>query len=211
VAYALTYSLLVSSIQSYNENSSDKFAAQIPQFISNGENRVAADMKQQGFQSVVAGTFVAGVNGAVVSKPAFWRETISFNYKDPVLGWQPIRIRALEYLKNFWPLQGSTSPPRFYADYNFENFLVAPSPDQAYAFELAYYARLEPLDATNQTNWLTFNAPQVLLYACLLEAALWLKNSELIALFQGQYNDQKSSILQENAERLGDRNEAVAR
>jgi hypothetical protein len=175
------------------------------------ENRLATDMKQQGFQSVVSGTFTVGAAGAVIAKPAFWRETISFNFKDPTVGWLPMRLRALEYLKNFWPLQSATQPPRFYADYNFTNFLVAPSPDQAYDFELAYYARLDPLGPDNQTNWLTVNAPQCLLYACLLEAQLWLKNEAKAAFWKAQYDDQKGGLMQETAERLGDRSEVVTR
>lgn len=211
MAFSLTYTTLVDQITSYNENASPKFLAQIPVFINNAENRVATDLKQQGFQAVVTGVMTVGANGAVLPKPAFWRETVSFYYKDPVLGWQSIALRALEWCKNFWPKQASVAAPRYYADYNAQNFLVAPSPDAAYPFELAYYARLEPLDSTNQTNWLTFNAPQVLLYACLLEAAIWLKNGDLVAQYQAQYNDQKSAVLQENLERLADKNEVVAR
>lgn len=211
MSVALTYTSLVSQLSSYTERTDVAFVAQIPSFIMLAENRVATDMKQQGFQSVVSGTFTAGTLGAQIAKPAFWRETISFNYKDPVNGWMPLRLRPLEYLKNFWPIQASIQPPRFYADYNAANFLVAPTPDQAYAFELAYYARLEPLDSTNTTNWLTLNAPQCLLYASLLEAYIWSKNAGKVQEFQGHYDNAKAGLLQETAERLGDRTEVVTR
>ena len=144
---SLTYSSLLTQVPGYLERSDAALTAQLPTLVMLAENRLATDMKQQGFQAVVKGNLAA-----TIEKPAFWRETISFNYKDPVTGWQPLRLRALEYLKNYWPVQSSTSIPRFYADYNFQNFLIAPSPDSAYEFELAYYARLDPLDDTNQTN-----------------------------------------------------------
>lgn len=209
---ALTYTSLVEEIPSYAERSTDsKFLAQIPTFIMLAENRIATDMKQQGFQGVVRGTMTAGGVGAVMEKPSFWRETISFNYLDPVTGWQPMRLRALEYLKNFWPLQSSTQPPRFYADYNFNNFLIAPSPDQDYDFELVYYARLQPLSEENNVNWLTINAPQCLLYACILEAFMWTKNAAKVAEWTAHYNSAKAGFIQETAERLGDRTEIVTR
>jgi hypothetical protein len=209
---ALTYTELVAQIPGYCERPNDAaLIAQLPMLIMLAENRIATDMKQQGFQSVVSGAFTVGSMGAVVAKPAFWRETISFNYKDPVLGWKPIKMRALEYLKNFWPLQSQMNPPRFYADYNFQNFLIAPSPDVAYPFELAYYARLEPLDATNQTNWLTLNAPQCLLYACILETQLWLKNTAKAQEWEAHYAAAKQGLMQETAERLADRAEVVTR
>lgn len=203
---SLTYSSLLTQVPGYLERSDAALTAQLPTLIMLAENRLATDMKQQGFQAVVKGNL-----SATIAKPAFWRETISFNYKDPVTGWQPLRLRALEYLKNYWPVQSSTSTPRFYADYNFQNFLVAPSPDSAYEFELVYYARLDPLDDSNQTNWLTLNAPQCLLYACILEAQLWLKNDAKAAFWQSQYDNQKQGLLQETAERLGDRSEVVTR
>lgn len=211
-AAELTYTSLSEQLISYTERSNDSaFLAQIPYFIMMAENRIATDMKQQGFQSVVDGAFTAGGAGAQFPKPAYWRETISFNYKDPVLGWQPMRIRSLEYLKNFWPLQSNTAAPRFYADYNFTNFLITPSPDQDYEFELVYYARLDPLSSDNQTNWLTVNAPQCLLYATLLEAYIWAKNSVKAQEFKGLYDESKAGLAQETAERLGDRNEVVTR
>jgi hypothetical protein len=211
MAVTLTYDSLVEQLPGYVERTDAAYAAQIPTLIMLAENRIATDMKQQGFQSVVAGTMTAGGNGAIIKKPAFWRETISFNFKDPTVGWLPLRLRSLEYLKNYWPLQSVLGQPRFYADYNSANFLLAASPDQAYPFELAYYARLQPLDSDNQVNWLTANAPQALLYASILESHIWLKNADKTQEFQGHYDNAKNGLLQENMERLGDRNEVVTR
>jgi len=208
----LTYDSLVEQIPGYCERPNDAaLIAQLPMLIMLAENRIATDMKQQGFQSVVSGSLIPGGSGAVVQKPAYWRETISFSYKNAYNKWVPLNIRSLEYLKSFAPNQSTTSAPRFYADYNFNNFLVAPSPDTAYEFELVYYARLNPLDILNTTNWLTFNAPQCLLYACILEAQLWLKNTAKSQEWEGHYNLAKAGLLQETAERLADRAEVVTR
>jgi hypothetical protein len=210
-AASMTYDSLSTDLPSYLERTDTAFAEKVPDFIMLAENRIAADLKQQGFVSVVKGNLVQGVGGASMAKPAFWRETISFTYKDPVYGWQPMRLRSLEYVKNYWPIQASVNPPRFYADYNAQNFYVAPSPDQGYPFELSYYARLQPLDSTNQTNWLTLNAPQALLAACIVEAYLWAKNTSKAAEWDAIYENRKGALIQENQERLSDRTEAVTR
>lgn len=212
MAEALTYASLADQIVSYCEKVGDaKLTAQVPFLVMLAENRIATDLKQQGFQSVVTGQFQVGANGAVLAKPAFWRETISFTYKHPTEGWKPVRLRALEYLKTYWPLAAATDQPRFYADYNALNFFIAPSPVAAYDFELAYYARLQPLDSDHQENWLTRNAPQILLYACLLEANMWLKNADKAAFWAAQYETQKASMLQENAERINDKTQTVTK
>ena len=210
----LTYNELVRQLPNYLQRPDTAFADQIPTFISLGENRLATDMKQQGFQTVVTGNLPLLPS---MAKPAFWRETISMTIRapndevPPVVEASPVYLRSLEYLNNYWPNVTATGKPKFYADYNVSNFKFAPTPDVAYPFELVYYARLQPLDENNQTNWMTLNVPQVLLYACLLEGALWVKNATTIANWQGQYDSAKASILQENQERLGDRNESVTR
>jgi len=197
--------------RSYLERSDDALLGQLPTLVALAENRLAADMKQQGFLSVVRGRFTASALGAVLAKPSFWRETVSFNYQDPVTGWTPIKLRDIGYLRNFWPLQSTLGSPRFYADYNATHFLLAPSPSSDFEFELSYYARLQPLCADNQTNWLTLNAPQCLLYATIWEAQLWLKNEGKAKFWEDNYNNQKSAIQQENAERLADKTEVVTR
>lgn len=209
--FALTYDNLLTQVPSYLERIDAALLGQLPALVALAENRLAADMKQQGFLSVVQGEFEPGANGAVMQKPAFWRETVSFNYKDPVNGWSPIRLRDIGYIRNFWPIQATLGYPRFYADYNATHFLLAPSPLEAFDFELSYYARLQPLCEENQTNWLTVNAPQCLLYATILEAQLWLKNESKAAFWENNYNTQKGAITQENAERLADKNEVVTR
>jgi hypothetical protein len=51
-----------------------------------------------------------------------------------------------------------------------------------------YYELPQPLDDANQQNWLTNYAPNLLLYACLLEATPFLKNDERIATWQSMYD-----------------------
>jgi hypothetical protein len=71
-----------------------------------------------------------------------------------------------------------------------------------YDFELAYYERPEPLSDTNQTNWLTQYAPQLLLYGSLLEAQPFLKRPERVAEFQALYDRALQGVSQESSRRI---------
>jgi hypothetical protein len=87
--------------------------------------------------------------------------------------------------------------------------LIAPTPDVAYAFEVLYYERVQPLDSSNQTNWFTIYAPQALLYGSLLQAMPFLKNDERIPMWQGQYKLIMDTLMAEDKLRLADR-QAIA-
>lgn len=201
----ITYTELLKLIPAYLEQRGEAFKAQIPIFINLAENRIATDMKQQGFQAVVTGQMALS---NVQPKPVFWRETLSFNYK---LGgvWKSMSLRSLEYLKRYWPDTEEKAPPVYYADYNINNFYVAGTPGLPYDFELTYYARLDPLSETKNTNWLTMNAPQALLYATLLEAAMWLKNPAAEQKWMQYYQIAAGGQVTEDQARKEDRNSRV--
>ena len=99
----------------------------------------------------------------------------------------PILLRSFEYARSFWPNQAETSPPQFYADYGYYNWLISPTPDQNYPFNLSYLETPQVIDITYQTNYLTEFMPEVLLKAVLLEAMLDLKNDERIPVIQSEY------------------------
>lgn len=99
----------------------------------------------------------------------------------------PILLRSYEYARSFWPNQALTSPPMFYADFGYNSWLISPTPDQNYPYQLAYLETPQVIDINYQTNYLTEFMPEVLLKAVLLEAMLDLKNDERIPVMEGEY------------------------
>jgi hypothetical protein len=144
----------------------------------------------------------------VIEKPARWRKTVSMNI---VVNGQrkPVLLRKYEYLREYWPNATQQEEPKFYADYDYNHWLVAPTPDDDYAFEVSYYDRVQPLDSSNQTNWFTEYAPQALLYGCLLQAMPFLKNDSRVPLWQQLYVSAVNSLKTEDVSRIADR-QAIA-
>jgi hypothetical protein len=99
----------------------------------------------------------------------------------------PLLLRSYEYARSFWPDQSLTGAPKFYADFGYNSWLISPTPDQNYPFQLAYLETPQVIDSTYQTNYLTEFMPEVLLKAVLLEAMLDLKNDERIPVLEGEY------------------------
>ena len=205
-ASVMTYDSLVENIQSYLERNDTSTLDKIPLFIMLAEQVIASQIKFLGNLTVNTSTMTAGAN--VIDKPARWHKTVSMNIT--VAGERfPIFNRRYEYLREYWPDPAQTEVPKFYCDYDYTHWMVAPTPTLAYDFEVLYYERVQPLDSSNQTNWFTIYAPQALLYGSLLQAMPFLKNDDRVPLWQGQYKLIMDILTAEDKLRVADR-QAVA-
>ena len=206
MAVSMTYNSLYDDISSYLERTDTATLNKIPTFIMLAEQVLASEIKFLGNLTVNESTMVAGE--PVIMKPARWRKTVSMNV---TVGTErrPIFLRTYEFLRQYWPDQTVEDVPKYYADYDYSHWLVAPTPDDTYSFEVMYYEEVQPLDETNQTNWFTLYAPQAMLYGSLLQAMPYLKNDERIPMWQAQYDKIVAQLKTENIQRLGDR-QAVA-
>ena len=205
-AAVMTYDSLVDDISTYLERTDQATLDKIPTFIMLAEQVIAAEIKFLGNLTVQQSTMVA--TQPVIDKPARWHKTVSMNVV--VAGErQPIFLRKYEYLREYWPNATDTGVPKFYCDYDYTHWLIAPTPAQAYSFEVLYYERIQPLDSSNQTNWFTIYAPQALLYGTLLQAMPFLKNDERIPMWQSQYDKIMQVLKVEDVTRIGDRQATV--
>jgi len=204
-SWVMTYDSLTSTVLQYLERKDASVVNAIPTFISLAEFEIAQEIKTLGQLQVAEATMTA--DNALLQKPARWRKTVSMsvtvNNKK-----QPVYLRKYEYLKNYWPDADQTDVPLYYADTDWEHWYIAPTPDQAYAFEVLYYERISPLSSANQTNWLTQNAPNAMLFGTLLQAMQFLKNDQR-TIFQQKYTEALQSLKSEDVARVGDR-QAVA-
>jgi hypothetical protein len=210
MATTTTFTTLKEDIRRYLERgftlASDQLVyEQIPRLINLAERRIARELKVEGLINVLTGTMSPGL--AVYPKPDRWRSTVSFNFGtgDQDNEYNQLFPRSYEYVRSYWPNRSDTDVPLFYAEYDYNNWIVAPTPDQAYPFEVLVYQLLPLLDETNQTNWLTDYAPQVLLYASLLEATPFLKNDERIPVWQQMYDRSAQALNGEDLSKILDR------
>lgn len=171
---------------------------QLPRLITLAQRRIARELKIQGFIRAVSTPLSVGV--AVYLKPDRWRDTVSMTVNG-----QPIFSRAYEYLRSYWPVESETATPQFYADYDYQHWLITPTPAATDTLEILYYEQPRFLDEETQTNWLTEYAPDLLLYATLLEATPFLKNDERMQMWQTTYDRAAQALSGEDLKRILDR------
>jgi hypothetical protein len=185
----MTYTSLVARVISYLDRNDASTAARIPDFISDAQQMLSLACKTIGQESYITGVFVPGTS--VYQKPANWRRNISMNVgsQDDAGAYNvrnPVLLRTYEFLRDYTPdsaLVADRALPQFYADYGFNNFLVAPTPDLAYPFEFCFIGLPDPITPINETNWWTNFAPQVLFNAVMSEAMFFLENYERAAAY----------------------------
>lgn len=208
MAVTMTYSSLVGDLQSYCERGGSNDAltyAQIPSIINRAERVLGRMVKIMLMCNPVISAFAGSTN--TYQKPDRWRETISLNFGSGTSNntRNPVFPRSYEYIRTVFPDDTQTGAPQFYAEYDYEHFVVAPTPDQAYPFELNYYQLPPYLADTNQTNWWTDYAPELLFAASMLELTKYLRDDPRIAIWQQDFQTLLDAINTEDMEKIVDR------
>ena len=200
-SWVMTYDSLTSTVLQYLERNDAAVVNAIPTFITLAEFEIAEQVKTLGQLQIASSSMT--IADPVLQKPARWRKTVSMNV---LIGTEkrPILLRKYEYLKNYWPDATQTGIPLFYADTNWDHWYLAPTPGDDYTFEVLYYERIAPLSSANQTNWLTQNAPNAMLFGTLLQAMPFLKNDQR-QIFQQKYTEAMQALKAEDIARVGDR------
>lgn len=196
-----TYDSLVLNVQQYMERNDADFVAQIPNLIALAESSIAAELKTY-LQLIVVETSLAE-NQETLNKPARWRKTVSMKTNG-----KPILLRSQDYVAQYLS-ESDPGEPKYYADYDYNNWNFAPRPDQEYPVEIIYYAEIQPLDASNQQNLWTAIAPQAMLYGTLLQAQGYLKALDKLPVWKQYYTDAIAALKKEDNSRRVDRNVSV--
>lgn len=205
---AMTFTSLQEDVRRYLERGyveDSTVFEQLPRLINLAERAIATELKFQGFIAVTTSSFAAGTS--VYAKPDRWRQTVSMNFGTGTDNntRNPLFARAYEYCRAYWPDSTERSTPLFYSDYDYQHWLITPTPDDAYPFEVVYYQQPPLLDDTQQTNWLTDYAPNALLYRVLLETTPFLKDDQRIPTWSALYGQQMTALNTQDLSRIVDR------
>jgi hypothetical protein len=178
-AYAPTYSSLVAEIQDICENTNSEFVANIPKFIQRSQDQLQRDLALDFWRTYQTATPIT--TAAYVRDPT-WLIVRSI-YLPTQNKW--IVKRHLDYVRMYG---GSTGQPRVWAEDQETTLLFAPTPDISYSARIEAFVRLAPLVMTsNETNWITNNAGDLLLLQALINASIYLVAPERVQEFSGMY------------------------
>lgn len=113
--------------------------------------------------------------------------------------------KEVSFLRESYPSPSVQSLPKYYAQFDEDTFILAPTPDQAYVVELHFFGYPDSIVDAG-TSWLGDNYDQTLLYGALLEAATFMKSNvgEELGDF-GMYKERFDSAMQLLMRQVGER------
>ena len=184
---SFTKATLTTAIQDYTDNSETIFVNNIPNFIKASEEKI--------LKSVDLDYFRKNVTSALTSSDEFLTVPsdylASFSFQITTAGSESFLLQKdVNFIREYTPASSTTGLPKYYARFDENNFILAPTPNSNYAIELHYFYRPTSLTAgaDSGTTWVSTNAPFALLYGSLIEAYTFMKGEpDVIQNYNGLF------------------------
>ena len=206
----MNYSELTAAIQEYTENTFT--ADQLALFTEQAEKRIFNTVQFPALRQNVLGT--ASQGNPYVSCPTDFIAPYSLAV---ILGngrYEYLLFKDANFIRAAYPSPAATGQPRYYGLFgptttdepapqvtNNLSFIVGPTPNNDFLFELHYFYYPKSISKTpSGQSWLGNNYSPVLLYGALIEAYTFMKGEpDILQLYELKY---KEALAQ--AKRLGD-------
>ena len=192
----LTYTLanLQTDLQNYTEVGSNVFTeAVMNKFITNAENRIYRAVDADLERHYATSTMVIG--NRYVTIPSDLRTIRYIQLKDSSNNQVYLEQRDPSFIATYYdtPSTSSSTLPKYYANWDENYWVVAPTPNAAYEITLAYNKNPVSLtDSTKSTTgtYLSNKYPDLLLYASLVNAYGYLKGPmDMLQYYQQAYTE----------------------
>jgi len=216
----LTYSELVTSIQTYTENTFPattladstvvSSTTQLNRFITQAEQRIYNTVQFPSLRKNVTGSVTT--SNKYLSCPNDFLSTYSLAVIDASGNYEYLLNKDVNFIRQAYPNPTTdTGLPKYYALFgptvsastisNELSFIFGPTPDASYSVELHYYYYPQSITvAASGQTWLGDNFDTVLLYGSLVEAYTYMKGeADIMAFYDAKYKEALAL-----AKRLGD-------
>lgn len=185
----MTYGELKQAIQDYTENDETTFVNNLPLFIRLAEERILKSVQLNLFQKNQFGNMTSG--NEYLAAPSDFLAPYSLSI-DVNGSKEFLLFKDLDFVQTYTPDATTTGQPRYYAQFDVDNFIIAPTPDANYTVDIHYLYRPASLTSGSDsgTSWLSTNAEITLLYGSLIEAYTFMKGQpDLMAMYNQRFGE----------------------
>ena len=193
-----TYTKLVAAIKDFMEDDGSEFSDAVDTFIDLAELKLSRDLAVPAFRKRQTGTLTSSDPFLTLPTDLVTLEYFQLNNSNVRTS---LLLKSDEFMQEFWPNRTSTGTPKYYAYFDNSTIYVAPTPSANTPVEISYRRRLDALSSSNTCIWLTTDAYDALLYACLIEASHYNRNDKLLQYHSGLYQKAVQDVNKEGVNR----------
>jgi len=214
----ISYDTLVTQIRNYTETDSNVLTTDILEnIILNAQHRIMRDVPIDADRKQQLGNLVAGQES--INAPAGCLFVRGIQVYDTAGSETTGANRWLEkkdytYLQEYQDVTGTSAAqgqPKYYAmfgggtgntDTTSGRIAFAPVPNTTYRFRVHFNKMPATLESGNQTNYVSLNFPNGLLYCCLSETYGFLKGPmDMLTLYENKYKQEVQKFASEQVGR----------
>jgi hypothetical protein len=211
---AITYTAFLTQIRNYTEVDSNVLSdTLLDQFIRQTELEVAGAVDYDDLRKYATANFITGQR--YLNRPSdelIIRSLQVFNTTNASGTRSFLEKRDTSFITEYNG-SGATGLPKYYANWNENNFVVAPTPDNTYLCQLNYIIDPPHFTSTNST-YLAQYQDGLLLYGVLTQCFSYLKGPlDMYNLYKSKYDEsmQAFALQQMGRRRRGEYDDGVPR
>ena len=184
---AWTFTTLKNALQDYLETTETTFVNNLSVIITQAEDRILKSVQLPDFKKNSTGSTTS--SNKYLTCPTDFLAPYSLAVDNS--GYEFLLFKDVNFIREAYPSSSTTGIPKYYALFDADNFILAPTPNANLTAELRYFYKPESItSASSGTSWLGDNAESTLLYGCLVEAYTFLKGEpDLMQLYAARYED----------------------
>ncbi len=159
----------------------------IDDFIDLAEARIYGELRMGWMDAQTTLSFSAGTRSVTLPTDFLEARQVMLN-TNPL---QVLEAKSGVWGRSVYPDTGAQDRPLYYSvtgshggGYRLD---VHPSPDSAYDVLVKYYAKPTALSTSNETNWITDNAPDLILFGALVESAPYIGDDPRAVLWEARF------------------------
>lgn len=183
----MNYADLIQSVQDYTQNDEATFVAELPNIVKQVEDRIYHMVQLPALRKSQMGNLTA--SNRFLSTPTDFISVFSLAIIDGSSDYHYLLNKDVNFIREAFRATGTEGTPRYYALWDEDTIVLAPTPDAGINTVLHYFYKPESI-VTASTTWLGDENEAVLLYGCLVEAYTFMKgDQDLIQLYDTKFKE----------------------
>jgi len=157
---SFTFTTLREAVENYTQNNETSFIANMGIFVELAEERILKSVQLNVFKKNAAGAMTSGNQYLAVPSDFLAPFSLSITTSTADIEnsntFEFLSFKDLDFVESYSPNPATTGVPRYYAQFDVDNFLIGPTPNASYVSTLSYFYR--PASLTESLLTLTVGA-----------------------------------------------------